>query len=301
MTRASLGRRGASGTSGSTVRGSASTTAQDRASGVYAVGHTFWITVTESDGSTVKATASVNTQSNGGAGHDGDWSDGFVAEGGDWSPSQPDIQPGDWVFFRSDDGYNNAVRAGAISGVLDAAEDTVSGTIAAPWLASQTLEVRAGHWGWTWESTTVDLDGTGTSAYLVDFLPEDLTPGRAVEVKYLEPDGDYVVNTIQPPDLAMHVNYGHDWVEGNYDPGYTVWLTVTDSLGGVKATVELETQAISWWGGRSGFSTNLEGVTWVPNRPDIQEGDWVYGRVNRGPGLHQQRAHRQHQRHAGPR
>ena len=88
----------------------------DRASGVYAVGHTFWITVTEGDGSTIKATASVNTQSDGGSGPDGDWSDGFVAEGGDWSPSQPDIQAGDWVLFHSDDGYDNTVRAGAISG-----------------------------------------------------------------------------------------------------------------------------------------------------------------------------------------
>jgi uncharacterized repeat protein (TIGR01451 family) len=84
-------------------------------------------------------------------------------------------------------------------------------------------------------------------------------------------------------DLVLNVNYGHDWVEGTYDPGYTVWLTVTDAVGIVKATAELQSQVIPWWGGQSGFSTNLD-EPWVPARPDIQVGDRVYGRVNRDEG-----------------
>ena len=85
------------------------------------------------------------------------------------------------------------------------------------------------------------------------------------------------------PDLMMSVNYGHDWVEGNYEPGHTLWLTVTNDVGEVQATVELQTQEIPWWGGgQTGFSTNLEGTTWLPQRPDILEDWWVYGRLDNG-------------------
>jgi hypothetical protein len=88
----------------------------------------------------------------------------------------------------------------------------------------------------------------------------------------------------QPPDpyLILSVNYGHDWIEGNYEIGHTLWLTVTDELGAVKATAELQTQQIPWWSpGQTGFSTNL-GSPWSPVRPDILAGDWVYGHVDNG-------------------
>lgn len=82
------------------------------------------------------------------------------------------------------------------------------------------------------------------------------------------------------PDLALNVNYGHDWVEGNYETGHTVWLTVTQADGvTIKATAELTTGVIPWWGGRTGFSTNL-GEPWQPQRPDIETGDWVYGSLD---------------------
>ncbi|RPJ22526.1 MAG: hypothetical protein EHM35_18150, partial [Planctomycetaceae bacterium] len=64
----------------------------------------------------------------------------------------------------------------------------------------------------------------------------------------------------QPPQpyLVLQVNYGHDWVEGNYEAAHTLWLTVTDAAGTVKATAELQTQQIPWWSpGQTGFSTNL--------------------------------------------
>jgi large repetitive protein len=88
----------------------------------------------------------------------------------------------------------------------------------------------------------------------------------------------------QPPDpyLLLQVNYGHDWVEGQYEADHTLWLTVTDDAGAVKATAELQTQQIPWWSpGQTGFSTNL-GSPWSPSRPDMQAGDWLYGRVDNG-------------------
>jgi uncharacterized repeat protein (TIGR01451 family) len=84
------------------------------------------------------------------------------------------------------------------------------------------------------------------------------------------------------PDLLLRVNYGHDWVEGTYEAGHTLWLTVTNELHEVQATIELQTMVVPWWGDQTGFSTNVEGATWVPQRPDIQEGWWVYGRLDNG-------------------
>ncbi|MBN2391292.1 MAG: DUF11 domain-containing protein [Anaerolineae bacterium] len=82
-------------------------------------------------------------------------------------------------------------------------------------------------------------------------------------------------------DLSLNVNYGHDWVEGEYEAGHTLWITVTDSGGSIKATAEMTTGVIPWWGDRTGFSSNL-GDPWSPERPDIEAGDWVHGALDNG-------------------
>ena len=167
----------------------------DHAGGNYAPGHTFWITVTDSGG-TPQAWATATTEPVGG-GPDGNWGDGFTVEGGDWSPSAPDIRPGDRVHFRSDDGYSNTVRVGTITGAIHAEADTVSGAIEVPWLASQAIDVIVGGWGFPgFEVDTVDLDATGKGAYFVDFSPTDLPPDISIGVTYLEPDADRVYNGI---------------------------------------------------------------------------------------------------------
>ena len=81
----------------------------------------------------------------------------------------------------------------------------------------------------------------------------------------------------QSPDLIMTVDYGHDWVNGNYEPGHTVVLTVTESDGTtVKATAELTTGPVPEWGGQSGFQTQYE--DWDSGSGvSIQSGDWVTG------------------------
>jgi uncharacterized repeat protein (TIGR01451 family) len=79
------------------------------------------------------------------------------------------------------------------------------------------------------------------------------------------------------PDLILDVNYGHDWVEGNYEAGYTVLITATYGDGStVKGTAVLTTGAVPDWGDDTGFSTNWQDWSW---RPDLQPGDWVYGLV----------------------
>lgn len=82
-------------------------------------------------------------------------------------------------------------------------------------------------------------------------------------------------------DLILEANYGHDGVEGRYEAGHTLWLTVTDQIGAVKARAELETQAIPWWEGQTGFSTHL-GDPWMPEPPDLVPRDWVHARMDNG-------------------
>ncbi|MDH4208811.1 MAG: hypothetical protein OEV76_08050, partial [Anaerolineae bacterium] len=240
------------------------------------------VTIAVSDSEGVKATISGVTN------EDGWYGSGEHTE--DWSPGQPDIQPGDTVSATAD-GYSTIVETvGEVEAQAFNDTDMVSGTILAPDFGATSLSVLC------------ELNGDEYVAYLDRDVPADggsfqcdfsgmtdITSGVGGEAGYLEPDGDLVSVPIMSEytDLIVNVNYAHDWIEGNYDPGYTVWLTVTDSIGYPnypKATVQLETQEIPWWGGQSGFSTNLEGVSWNPSQPDIVEGDWVYGFVDREPG-----------------
>jgi len=168
----------------------------DHAGGVYALEHTFWITVTDSGG--VPYAWAMATTEPAGGGHDGNWENGFTVEGGEWSPSVPDIQPGDRVHYRSDDGYSNSVHVGTITGRINADTDTASGTIEVPWLASQTIDLVAGGWGFPgFEADTVDLDAAGKGEYFVDFSPTDLQLGLRIGVTYVEPDADRVYNGIR--------------------------------------------------------------------------------------------------------
>ncbi len=138
----------------------------------YEAGHTFWITVTDS-ANNVKATAQIDTQPN--AGWQGD---GFQSEPEHWTPGNPDIQAGDWVHFRADDGYTNTVRVGEIAGVVDVDADLVSGTIQAAWFAPETLDVECHPWGgWEagWQNASVvnsTAAADGSSSYTCQWDPQ---------------------------------------------------------------------------------------------------------------------------------
>jgi hypothetical protein len=169
----------------------------------YAAGHTFWITVTDSGG-TVKATATVSSTFSTGW-HIGGWwgSDGFETTSDDWSPAQPDIEPGDRVHFQSDDGYSNVVRVGTIGGTLDADNDSVSGPIYATWF-TQTLDVecypRYPCFPFLFKHSTAEPDGS--VPYLCQWDPAtewDFQPKDTVRVRYIEPDGDTVINVFHAP------------------------------------------------------------------------------------------------------
>ncbi|MFN2168532.1 MAG: hypothetical protein ACK2U9_20035, partial [Anaerolineae bacterium] len=137
----------------------------------------------------------------------------------------------------------------------------------------------------------VGLDGGATLPEWTDengffdvSLP-DIPYGGSGEVRYSEQvDWTNVVyhRGWRTLDLALEVNYGHDWVEGLYEPGHTIWITVTESDGTtVKGLAELYSDPIDDWGGQSGFSTNYYGG-WLGDHVDLQPDDWVFGRVDNG-------------------
>jgi peptide/nickel transport system substrate-binding protein len=161
--------------------------------GMYEVGHTFWITVTDSVG-ILKANA-VTTTAVEGTGPDFAWSDGFWVKQEDWSVPTIDIQPGDQVYFQSDDGFTETLQVGTITAQLYPSNNTAAGTITAPGF-DEPLQGFAGFWGLTWQEFTVDPDG---GSYLVDFSPYDLVPGNTISVGYREPDLDSVSNAFDTP------------------------------------------------------------------------------------------------------
>ncbi|MBL7199282.1 MAG: PKD domain-containing protein, partial [Anaerolineae bacterium] len=139
------------------------------------------------------------------------------------------------------------------------------------------------------EWVEVSLDGgptlaaqTDVSGYFTATFPDVPRGGRG-EVRY-RTEVDYTAVTFhrsfQSPDLILEVNYANDGVDGSYPPDHTVWITVTDGDGELKASNVVTTAAWPWWGGNTGFSTHHS--SWSPERPDIEPGDWVYGEVDNG-------------------
>ncbi len=110
----------------------------------YEGGHTVWITVTNSSGDVVKATAVLTTGVipwwNGGIGFSTNLND-------PWRPQHPDIQPGDWVYGVTEGGYAAAVHIGQITGFLDVDADRITGTIDVPWLMPGPVDIECHTWG----------------------------------------------------------------------------------------------------------------------------------------------------------
>jgi hypothetical protein len=116
----------------------------------------------------------------------------------DWSPAQPDIQAEDWVYGRLDNGLTSQVQIGTIGGQVSSADDSVSGTVYAPWF-SQVLDVDCHSWGkpgdeiMQWD--TVLPDGVDLYTCAWDPVAEwDILPGQNVGVGYSGPDGNWVAN-----------------------------------------------------------------------------------------------------------
>ena len=220
------------------------------------------ITIADSGGS-VKASSTVVSDIDG----------NFFAGCDDWSPAGcPDIAPGDLVTGTNGLITSTVSPVGAITGLLDAAENTVSGIVNAAWV-SDTVNVSCEIWvmdGPEPVRTTAVADG-GSFTCDFDNVGWDLAPLQRVAVMYFEEDGDRVINNLLWN--WMRVNYGHDWAGGDYPAGHTFWLTNTTALGEVKAVTTIGSIPDGGWYG-PGFET--PGENWDPGQPDILAGDKVY-------------------------
>lgn len=183
----------------------------------------------------------------------------------------PDINPGDTVIVDATGLQHVIEPVGSIEAMPDEESNTISGTLNADWLTGP-VPVLCEVWvdmGPPPIDTTAEPDG-GTFA--CDFTGSwDLQWGEMVAVSYFEPDGDRVINILVWP--WMRVNYAHDWVGGNFPAGHPVTVQLTDDLGGLKATAQLDTNWGAGWG-EDGFQTAPE--HWSPAPPDIVPFDWVY-------------------------
>ena len=187
-----------------------------------AVGHTVWITVTESDGSTIKGQAELTT------GLVPWWggSTGFSTNWHGWIGAQPDIVPGDYVFGRIDNGEEGEVQIGTIDGTVDSNTDQIQGTIDAPWLTqTETRTVDCHAWGAPdgapYQSD--DVLPNGIDPYTCTWNPItewDVQPNQDIGVFYHNPANHWVGNVFYEPTPEIEVE---KWHAGNYaSPGSVV-------------------------------------------------------------------------------
>jgi len=231
----------------------------------YPADHTFWITVTDSGGG-VKATAAMSTAYGGG------WSaDGFQTDWDDWSPTDLDIEPGDRVYGRTDDGYSNVIHVGTITGAVDVDNDSVGGNVYATWF-TQMLDVECHAWGAPGGAPNKESTAApdGSVPYLCQWDPVtewDILPGQDVAVMYREPDdGDRVMNVFEEPAPDLEV---HKWSDGQPAAGsnFAYWIEY-ENRGEIDATDVVLTDTLpldtSYVADSSGVPANVNGqvITW---------------------------------------
>jgi len=259
--------------------------------GSYPPGYDVTLTVTESDKITVKATASMTTT-------DIPWWGGGTGfstslEGVYWDPEQPDIQVGDWVLGEvvvDTTTYDAEVRVGTITGDVDVTADSLTGTIKASWLPQDVeIQVTCHPWGGP-ENVEQKFDSilpNGIDEYHCEWDPIsewDVEPYQDIGVSYQVSEGHTIYNAFfaYSDELIMRIHKDHEWIEGDYEPGHNIHLTVYDDLMAEKAHITVPTGLIEDWSGRSGFATYFHDEAWVPTQPNIEQGDVIHGEVDDG-------------------
>ncbi|MBN1921679.1 MAG: DUF11 domain-containing protein [Anaerolineae bacterium] len=194
-----------------------------------------------------------------------------------WDESNfPDtFDPGDVVTITAGAGLMPVIIhvPDPFTGYSSSITDTVWGQI--DHLDHETVQVDL--WGFPQQQVQTDAQGHYSATY------PDIPRGAQGDVGYwTEVNYAWVGfhHRLVNPDLIISVNYSHDGVDANYEPGHTGWVTVTTASAEIKATVEVTTAAWPWWGGNSGFSTHHH--QWVPEQPDIEPGDFAYATLDNG-------------------
>ena len=205
----------------------------------YPAGHKVWLKVTESDGRTVKATATLVTEPK------DFWAGetGFQTVPEDWDPGPPDIQPGDWVLGRVDNGVSAQVQVGDIAGMIDLEADGIQGTIDAAWF-SEEVNVECFPWGAPEPQPEMKYDSVfpdGLDTYSCSWAGEwDIQYYQDVGVGYFGPDGHWVANAFFVRNPRFTVFPEWEWFDGMEWPDGAI---VSISVAGKP---ECSTSAESW-------------------------------------------------------
>jgi hypothetical protein len=102
-----------------------------------------------------------------------------------------------------DNGYTGTVRIGSIAGSVDAATDSIAGTVEATWI-TQEVDVECHTWGAPHGAPNKDdsVLPDGIDVYSCSWNPVtewDVQPHQNIGVAYREPDGDQVYNVFTAP------------------------------------------------------------------------------------------------------
>lgn len=204
----------------------------------YEGGHMAWVTVTESDGVTIKATAELVTEPKDFWGGE----TGFQTRMEDWVPAAPDIQPNDWVFGWIDNGASARAQVGDISGTIDLAADSIGGTILAPWF-TEPVSVECLDWSSGGEPFG-NRDGgfvltDGADPYSCSWAGEwDIQYWQNVGVAYTGPDGHWISNAFFTP-MPTFVAYVPGAIEGYEWPmDSTITIDINDGEYSAQAVSE---------------------------------------------------------------
>jgi uncharacterized repeat protein (TIGR01451 family) len=128
-----------------------------------------------------------------------------------WNPPNPDIQPGDSITATGAGLLAVVNPIGTVNGTLNVAADTISGTINAPF-GSTPLMVRCEVWVNNGPGIEVNDVPANGGSYSCNFNSTwDIVPGQDVAVRYVEPDGDTVINVFRGPAPDVRIE---KWPEG---------------------------------------------------------------------------------------
>jgi uncharacterized repeat protein (TIGR01451 family) len=135
-------------------------------------------------------------------------------------------------------------------------------------------------WGWgDYQTVTSDPQGNFSASY--DNMPNNAQGGIHLNTS----SGNAIVFFHRPfhdLSLQLRANYAHEWVEGEYEPGHTIWITLTNSAREIRDTATGVSGPLQGWGNDSGFAT-WENVPWASGtNPDLHVGDYVYARSDTG-------------------